>query len=144
MSNDVRNLKVSPASHTLFEVRDNSSSYVIDITLHTRSCRMFQVDQLPCPRALAVIATLKLNVYDFCFVYYTRDAYLNTYKETVFPRSFGRPIEKRNKPAYERSQVVKCGRCGEFGHNRRTCRNLVPLNQNDKKLKIKKDPKKFK
>ncbi|XP_022867469.1 uncharacterized protein LOC111387164, partial [Olea europaea var. sylvestris] len=148
MSNDVRNLKVSPASHALFEVRDNSSSYMIDITLHTCSCRMFQVDQLPCPHALAVIATLKLNVYDFCSMYYTRDAYLNTYKETVFPlgnksewnlpedvsnrvvfapnqkRSSGRPTEKRKKPAYERSQVVKCGRCGEFEHNHRTCRNL--------------------
>ncbi|XP_022889110.1 uncharacterized protein LOC111404551 [Olea europaea var. sylvestris] len=118
---------------------------------------MFQVDQLPCRHALVVIATLKLNVYDFCSVYYTRDAYLNTYKETVFPvgnksewnlpddvsnrvvfalnqkKSSGRPTKKRKKSAYERSQVVKCGRCGEFGHNRRTCRNLVSLNQNDKK-----------
>ncbi|XP_022855966.1 uncharacterized protein LOC111377139 [Olea europaea var. sylvestris] len=141
-----------PASHTLFEVRDNSSSYMIDITLHTCSCRMFHVDQLFCPHALAVIATLKLNVYDFCSVYYTRDAYLNTYKKTVFPvgnksewnltedvsnrvvfapdqkRSSGRPTEKRKKPAYERSQVVKCGRCGEFGHNRRICRTRMTKN----------------
>ncbi|XP_022869492.1 uncharacterized protein LOC111388900 [Olea europaea var. sylvestris] len=85
MSHDVQNLKVSPASHTLFEVRDDSSSYMIDITKRTCCCRMSQVGQLPCPHALAVFATLKFDVFDFCSYYYTTDAYVNTYKEIVMP-----------------------------------------------------------
>ncbi|XP_022893122.1 uncharacterized protein LOC111407708 [Olea europaea var. sylvestris] len=129
-----------------------AKNYPIRALLESLSCRMFQVDQLPCPHALTVIATLKRNVYDFCSVYYTRYAYLNTYKETVFPignktewnlpedvsnrvvlapdqkRSSGRPTEKRKKSAYERSQVVKCGRFGESSHNRQTCRNMMSFN----------------
>lgn len=55
-------------------------------------------------------------------------------------RSRGRPTEKRFRSAYKDNITVKCDRCGESGHNRRTCNSLVPLSycqsQNkDKKMR---------
>ncbi|XP_022871362.1 uncharacterized protein LOC111390536 [Olea europaea var. sylvestris] len=112
-----------------------------------------QVDQLRCPHALTIIAMMKIDAYDYCSYFYTRDAYLNAYKHTVFPvgninewtvldevvnvvvlppnqkRSTGRPSEKRKRSSCEGKIIVKCGRCGGNGHNRRTYTSLVPLGQ---------------
>ncbi|XP_022867074.1 uncharacterized protein LOC111386828 [Olea europaea var. sylvestris] len=156
MSTDMRNLRVFPINQAMFSINGESSSFVVDIENRTCTCRMLQVDQLPCPHALAVFASMKIDPYEYCFYYYTSEAFRNTYQETIFPvgnpaewtvpndvhdivviapnqkQSCGRPTEKRFRPAYEENITVKCGRCGESGHNRRTCSSLVPLSQSNK------------
>ncbi|XP_022843192.1 protein FAR1-RELATED SEQUENCE 5-like [Olea europaea var. sylvestris] len=156
MSTDIRNLRVSPINQAMFSVSGESSSFVVDIENRTCICRMLQVDQLPCPHALAVFASMKMDPYEYCSYYYTSEAFRNTYQETIFSvgnpaewtvpndvhdivviapnqkRSCGRPTEKRFRAAYEENITVKCGRCGESGHNRRTCSSLVPLSQSNK------------
>ncbi|XP_022860941.1 uncharacterized protein LOC111381396 [Olea europaea var. sylvestris] len=42
-------------------------------------------------------------------------------------RSDGRPTEKRFKSVVEDNITVKCGHCGESGHNHRTCSSLVGI-----------------
>ncbi|XP_022847669.1 uncharacterized protein LOC111370215 [Olea europaea var. sylvestris] len=147
MSTDMRNLRA------MFSANYENLTFVVDIEGHTRTCRMLQVDQLPCPHAVVVIASVKMDPYEFCSYYYTREAYKNTYNETVFPvgnpnewimpkdfenivvlppnqkQSCGRPTEKRFRSAVEDNITVKCGCCGESGHNRRICSSLVPLSQ---------------
>ncbi|XP_022872610.1 uncharacterized protein LOC111391595 [Olea europaea var. sylvestris] len=134
-----RCVSVSPINQAIFSVSGESSSFVVDIENRTCTCRMLQVDQLPCLHALAVFATFK-----------------NTYQETIFPvgnpaewivpndvhdivviapnqkRSCERLTDKRFRPAYEENITVKCDRCGESGHNHRTCSSLVPLSQSNK------------
>ncbi|XP_022891856.1 uncharacterized protein LOC111406707 [Olea europaea var. sylvestris] len=156
MSTNMRNLRVFPINQAMFSVRGERSPFIVDIENRTCTCRMFQVDQLPCPHALAVFASMKMDPYEYCYYYYTSEAFRNTYQETIFPvgnpaewivpndvhdivviapnqkRSCRRPTEKIFRPEYEENITVKCGRCGESDHNRRTCSSLVPLSQSNK------------
>ncbi|XP_022877065.1 uncharacterized protein LOC111395315 [Olea europaea var. sylvestris] len=115
---------------------------------------MIQVDQMSCPYALAVIATTKRDLYDYCSYFYTSEAYMNAYQYTFYlvgnpnewivppkvediivlapnqKRSSGRPAEKRRRSCIEGKQTVKCGPCEGSGHNCRTCNNLLPLKKN--------------
>jgi hypothetical protein len=100
-----------------------------------------------------------MDPYEYCSYYYTREAYQNAYQGSIFPvgdpnewtvpediqeivviapnqkRSSGRPTEKRFRSSCEASITIKCGRCGNSGHNRRTCTSLVPLSQSQSKNK---------
>ncbi|XP_022845235.1 uncharacterized protein LOC111368218 [Olea europaea var. sylvestris] len=88
MSYDLRNFTimfVSPTNQTIFSICGDSSSFIVDMEQRTCTCWTFQVEQLPCPHTLAVIAMMKMDAYDYCSYFYTRDAYLNAYKHTMFP-----------------------------------------------------------
>lgn len=148
--------QVSPSNQAVFSVSDEKSTFVVDIEKRTCTCRTLQVDLLPCPHALAVIANTKRDPYTYCSYYYTRDAFVNAYQDSIYPvgnpiewtvpeevqdknvlpphqkRSSGRPTEKRKRSSREGKPKVKCGRCAEHGHNRRRCSNLVPLSKNDR------------
>ncbi|XP_022875690.1 uncharacterized protein LOC111394152 [Olea europaea var. sylvestris] len=156
MSTDMRNLRVSPINQAMSSVSGESSTFIVDIENRTCTYRMLQVDQLPCPHVLAVFASMKMDPYEYCSYYYTSEAFRNTYQETIFPvgnpaewivpndvydiiviapnqkQSCERPTKKSFILAYEENITVKCGRCGESGHNRRTCSSLVPLSQSNK------------
>ncbi|XP_022887876.1 uncharacterized protein LOC111403554 [Olea europaea var. sylvestris] len=144
---------VFPSNQSMFSVSSDKTTFVVDIEKQTCTCKMLQVDLLPCPHALAVIANTKRDPYTFCSYYYIRDAYLNAYKDSIYPvgnpsewtlpkdvlheivlapnqkRSCGRPTEKRKRSSREGKPIVKCGHCGGYGHNRRRCSSLVPLSQ---------------
>ncbi|XP_022851144.1 uncharacterized protein LOC111372945 [Olea europaea var. sylvestris] len=133
--------KVSHSNQTVFFVSDERSTFVVDIEQRTCTCRMLQVDLMPCPHALAVIAHTKKDAYSYCSYYYTKDAYVNAYESSVYPvgnpdewrvsdevefqiilasnqkRSSGRPTEKRKRSSREGKPKVRCGRCGAHGHN---------------------------
>ncbi|XP_022891791.1 uncharacterized protein LOC111406634 [Olea europaea var. sylvestris] len=151
ISIDLKNLRVFPSNQSVFSVSSDMTTFVVDIEKQTCICRMLQVDLLPCPHALAIIANTKRDQYTFCSYYYTRNAYLNAYEDSIYPvenpsewtllkevlheiildpnqkRSCERPTEKRKRLSREGKPTVKCGRCGEHGHNRRRCSNLGPL-----------------
>ncbi|XP_022845280.1 uncharacterized protein LOC111368273 [Olea europaea var. sylvestris] len=151
MSMNLRNLRVSPSNQTVFSVSNERSTFVVNIQQRTYTCRILQVDLLPCPHTLAVIANTRKDPYDYPSYYYTRDAYLNTYQDSVYPvgnqeewtvpeevqreivlppnqkRSCGRPTEKRKRLSREGRSTAKCGCCGGQGHNRRRCSSLAPL-----------------
>ncbi|XP_022880805.1 uncharacterized protein LOC111398082 [Olea europaea var. sylvestris] len=86
MSNDLRNFTVSLINQTIFfSIRGDCSSFIVDMKQRTYICRTFQVDQLPYPHTVAIIVTTKMDPYDYCSYFYTRDAYINAYQHTVFP-----------------------------------------------------------
>ncbi|XP_022880586.1 uncharacterized protein LOC111397848 [Olea europaea var. sylvestris] len=142
---------VFPSNQSVFSVSSDKTTFVVDIKKQTCTCGMLQVDLLPCPQALAVIANTKRDPYTFYSYYYTRDAYLNAYEDSIYPVgnpcqwtlskevqheivlasnqkwSCGRSTEKRKRSSREGKPTVKCGRCGGHGHNRRRCSSLVPL-----------------
>ncbi|XP_022848832.1 uncharacterized protein LOC111371157 [Olea europaea var. sylvestris] len=117
--------QVSPSNQTVFSVSDERSTFVVDIEQRTCTCRILQVDLMPCPHALAVIAHTKRDAYSYCSYYYTKDAYVNAYESSVYPvrnpdewrvpdevefqivlapnqkRSSGRPTEKRKRLSRE-------------------------------------------
>ncbi|XP_022854938.1 uncharacterized protein LOC111376217 [Olea europaea var. sylvestris] len=90
MSSELRNLRVSPSNQTVFSVSDERT-FVVDIEQRTCTCRMMQVDLMPCPHALAIIAHTKKDAYSYCSYYYTKDAYVNANESSVYP--VGNPDE---------------------------------------------------
>ncbi|KAM6553893.1 hypothetical protein CsatB_014655 [Cannabis sativa] len=59
---------VKPINETMFEVVELTTSWVINLKEKTCSCNQFQLDELPCAHALAVIKEMNLNVYNYCSV----------------------------------------------------------------------------
>ncbi|XP_022861867.1 uncharacterized protein LOC111382193 [Olea europaea var. sylvestris] len=84
---------VSPSNQTVFSVSDERSTFVVDIEQRTCTCRMLQVNLMPCLHALAVIAHTKRDTYSYCSYYYTKEAYVNAYESSVYP--VGNPDEWR-------------------------------------------------
>ena len=122
--------------------------YIVCLERKTCSCGRFQHDEIPCPHAIAVLKKKNItDVHPYCSDYYKHDALTNSYaipmepmpdkrewkapdsvlKEVVLPPRYkkmsGRPRKKRKKNPDEKitTKTNCCGRCGQEGHNKRTC-----------------------
>lgn len=124
---------------------------MVDLLKKTCTCREFDLDQMTCAHALAVLKELNVSAYLFCSKYYTVSALEATYKDTIhLPEglcdwevseevkcrkvlppttkwSGGRPKRERTPFLGEEQQIRKCSKCGEHGHNRQTCKNPFSL-----------------
>ncbi|XP_052292000.1 uncharacterized protein LOC127900805 [Citrus sinensis] len=139
-----------------FIVKDGDLNDHVNILDKTCSCREFQLDQLPCEHALAVCRYQEtLSVYDMCSRYYSSEAWVAAYAETIYPVGTEEewevseevqsnevlpPVEKRKKGRPQQIRIPsqgeeklrrKCGRCGSQGHNRLTCSVPIPLSSNE-------------
>ncbi|XP_062075934.1 uncharacterized protein LOC133780070 [Humulus lupulus] len=125
----------------------------------TCECKRFQQDEIPCAHAIAVFAKTRLKTYDDVADYYKTTTMKATYESTVHPllnesewtlpetlnkialppktrKPPGRPRRKRIKSRGEPKVHVKCGRCAQPGHNRKTCGNEpIPKQRNPTKPK---------
>ncbi|KAM6598625.1 hypothetical protein CsatA_018234 [Cannabis sativa] len=142
-------LTVKPANQNLFEVIDEDRTRIVNLKERTCTCNRFQKDEMPCNHAVAVMKDLNINTYNYCAQYYTSKAWLQTYEETVYPvgnvREWelpeffediivlppkeriksGRPRKRRMAAAWETKKQNKCGKCGQKGHNKKTCRRIT-------------------
>ncbi|XP_062104146.1 uncharacterized protein LOC133815306 [Humulus lupulus] len=119
----------------------------------------FQEDEMPCGHAVAVIAKRNLGVYDYCAKFYKSETLKAMYEENVHPLPHkdewnlpqhldivvlppkatipaGRPRKKRIRSRGEPKVIITCGKCGQPGHNRKTCRN-PPIDKANKQKKQK-------
>ncbi|KAG5565102.1 hypothetical protein RHGRI_001108 [Rhododendron griersonianum] len=118
---------------------------------NTTTTPQWEISGIPCKHAMAAIMKDRKNVEDFVHSYYSKEMYLRAHGSMIHPildhsmwtiipgdpldppplrRSAGRPRKARKRAADEpaagtsqskRSQTVKCMRCKEFRHNKRTC-----------------------
>ncbi|XP_024042032.1 uncharacterized protein LOC112099154 [Citrus clementina] len=119
----------------------------------TCTCREFQLEQLPCVHVVAVCRHRDFSIYDYCSYYYSSDAWVLAYPETIYPvgpqegwdvsgdvgahevhpplekRSSGRPKNNRIPSRGEEKVPRKCSRCGGCGHNRLKCMTPMPLHE---------------
>ncbi|XP_060969452.1 uncharacterized protein LOC133036739 [Cannabis sativa] len=140
---------VKPANQNLFDVIDEDRTRIVNLKEKTCTCNRFQKDEMPCNHAVAVMKDLNINTYNYCAQYYTSKAWLQTYEETVYPvgnvREWelpdffeeiivlppkeriksGRPRKRRMAAAWETKKQNKCGKCGQKGHNKKTCRRIT-------------------
>ncbi|KAK1381903.1 SWIM-type domain-containing protein [Heracleum sosnowskyi] len=144
-------LTVHPTNHILFEVHNGERKNVVDLSKRSCTCNRFQMDQIPCAHAIAALQKSNLDPYDYCSQYYKKETMVAAYKEIVYPIGnketwvipehvksvivyppegrirVGRPKKRRCKASWERNgnpvKQINCGKCGQNGHNRRTCRN---------------------
>ncbi|XP_062076064.1 uncharacterized protein LOC133780212 [Humulus lupulus] len=119
----------------------------------------FQEDEMPYGHAVVVIAKRNLSVYDYCAMFYRTETLKALYQENVHPLPHkdewnlpqhldimvlppkttipaGRPRKKRIRSRGEPKVIITCGKCGQPGHNRKTCRN-PPIEKPNKQKKPK-------
>ncbi|CAH9124156.1 unnamed protein product [Cuscuta epithymum] len=147
-------MTVKPSCAFEFEVFDKKSrSYVVNLTERTCTCREFELDGFLCVHSVAAIRSRPgLSCYDYISEFYTAHHWAQTYCGIIHPigspdgwmvpshvsqiickppscesRPPGRPKKRRIPSTGEHVRKQTCTRCHMAGHNRKTCRNPIPL-----------------
>ncbi|XP_038693785.1 uncharacterized protein LOC119991510 [Tripterygium wilfordii] len=139
-------MTVEPISINTFLVKDGDDGGQVALASKTCSCRVFDIDHIPCVHAFAACRVRKLLIISLCSQYYRTDRLLLAYAEPINPvlnidtnvlteevrvvlppktrRKSGRPKKRRIPSSGEQIQKRKCSRCKQDGHNRQTCSHL--------------------
>ena len=131
---------------------------VIMWILHNHSCTCwhFDLDHISCSHAIAACRYTHMSCYPLCSKYYTVNSLLSSYAESIYPprhqtywmipddigsrvvlpsktrRPTGRPRKERIPSGGEGKRRRRCGWCGDYGHNQKSCKWPLPLHyQND-------------
>ncbi|XP_039118051.1 uncharacterized protein LOC120253919 [Dioscorea cayenensis subsp. rotundata] len=137
-----RNLLVFRSDGDHFEVVDQKN-YCTSLNARTCSCHRWKVYAIPCKHACAAILQTNTNIHRYVDDYFTVDFYRQAYAEAIFsvpdndkPDDINRellvrpPITKKPvgqlRQKHLESQVsivreLRCSRCHDAGHNRRSC-----------------------
>ncbi|XP_060211675.1 uncharacterized protein LOC132639224 [Lycium barbarum] len=140
--------EIEPSTEFVYTVHDGQRRFIINLSNKTCSCRMFQLDEIPCPHAWAVIKQKHLVVDDYCSDLFKPETVVKSYDiavdplpderewkipkdildEVVLPLRYkrppGRPKKRRDKPLHELMAGKKrhaCSTYGQLEHNRRSC-----------------------
>ncbi|XP_050207457.1 uncharacterized protein LOC126656877 [Mercurialis annua] len=147
----LRNL-VEPSNDDIYTVTENGDTSTVNIKEKSCTCNIYQEEMIPCKHAAAVLNYKHQDPTEYCSKYFTNEAMLATYAQTVYPvpkeetwkvtaevediivlppigrTKPGRPKKRRIKGAEEQKNQNKCSRCEYYGHNRKTCKN-IPKNR---------------
>ncbi|GMN47892.1 hypothetical protein TIFTF001_017065 [Ficus carica] len=132
-----------PADQFEYAVTNNAVQiWIVNMSKRTCTYRQFQVDQIPCPHAIAVCNHRRIDSYNYCSNYYTKDYLYACYAHVVHPigsaegwdvseevrsqivnppntkRGPGRPRVRMILSQGEEHEPIRCGRCNSYGHNR--------------------------
>ena len=136
--------------YRLYEVKDSRQSHIVDFDSHECTCKKWQLSGLPCGHVCAVSRAEGLtNNSKWAIEEFLKTKLKETYEEKVYPlrdisewsspdnvqevkppvmskRQSGRPKNKDRIPSQgEGPKKRNCGRCGNPGHNRRSCTEPV-------------------
>ncbi|XP_019227552.1 PREDICTED: uncharacterized protein LOC109208851 [Nicotiana attenuata] len=143
----------------LFRINSEGIEFIVDLKKRTCDCLEFQLDELPCPHAIAAINKRYLQKSNYCSNWYSKKTWLKTYEGHVntvghqkswdIPQNVepditkpsdveilqGRRQKKRHIPATESVPLksTKCSRCKQVGHNKTTCLSSPALHPYSKK-----------
>ncbi|XP_070017554.1 uncharacterized protein [Nicotiana sylvestris] len=67
----------------LFRINSEGIKFIMDLKKRTCDCLEFQLDELPCPHAIAAINKRYLLKSDYCSNWYSRETWLKTYEGHV-------------------------------------------------------------
>ncbi|CAH9072039.1 unnamed protein product [Cuscuta europaea] len=146
------------AAYSASTVKRKCRRFVVNLNSRICICGQFQLDQFVCLHDVAAIGSRpRLSCYNYISSYYTREQLLATWSGIMHPigdpedwvipsdvsstickpptylkRPPGRPKKSRIPSIGEhvRSKRRKCSRCKIFGHNKKTCRNALPVDTN--------------
>ncbi|XP_060965465.1 uncharacterized protein LOC133034401 [Cannabis sativa] len=108
------NLEVKATTDYLFEVNGMKESWEVDLEKRTCTCNRFQIDEMPCGHAVAVMREMNMDPYTYCSDYYTKKNWLATYSGTVYPighqSEWEVPEEVKNIIVLPPHERVKSGR----------------------------------
>ena len=129
-----------------YEVTGKDNDAIVDLGQRQCSCRVFDLDKLPCVHALAAYEQAGIEVYDLCSNYYKLETWALAYVDTIYPvpqredwdinevellpKVFPPNVPiKRGRRKMNRIPSVgdgkkwikRCGLCGKSGHSKKTC-----------------------
>ncbi|XP_060194942.1 uncharacterized protein LOC132624134 [Lycium barbarum] len=140
--------EVEPSTEFVYTVHDGGRRFILNLNNKTCSCHMFQLDEILCLHAWAVIKKKNLVADDYCSDLFKPETVLKTYDVPVDPlpderewnipkfiledvvlpprykRPPGRPKKRRDKPSSELlagKNRHACSTCGQLGHNKCSC-----------------------
>nr|XP_016440805.1 PREDICTED: uncharacterized protein LOC107766523 [Nicotiana tabacum] len=96
-------LRVRASIDYIHTIIDGMKRYIVCLENKRCSCGQFQLDELPCPHALAALRHRDESFEQYCSPYYTRVNLLRTYKIPVNPLS---DESKWNVPEHITEEVV--------------------------------------
>ncbi|KAL6336650.1 hypothetical protein AAG906_035964 [Vitis piasezkii] len=105
------------------ECNVNYAGISAQVNLDTRSCtcRQFDLDHIPCAHAIAACRFYNIS-------YWVVPNHISD--KVVLPpktrRPTGRPRKVRIPSSGEGKRTSRCSRCGQYGHNRKTCKRPIP------------------
>ncbi|XP_062115526.1 uncharacterized protein LOC133829753 [Humulus lupulus] len=95
---------VEPARTLNYSVHSGLTSSIVDIAKKSCTCNKFDLDELPCEHAMAVIRKMNLQYKKHCSYYFTKQAMLSTYNASIYP--LGDPKTWRVPPNVEEIEVL--------------------------------------
>ncbi|XP_057247051.1 uncharacterized protein LOC130589640 [Beta vulgaris subsp. vulgaris] len=130
-----------------YEIVDGKSTLPVSLNNHTCVCNAWQLNGIPCRHGMRAILMAGLDPHKFVHEWYSvkrykmayahgiksipdKDQWPETNLPTIHPpvlrRGVGRPVRNRRRGEEEqrkgkRSTSMRCGNCGDFGHNKLTC-----------------------
>ncbi|XP_055960222.1 uncharacterized protein LOC130014995 [Mercurialis annua] len=141
-------MKASTSVRGLHSVEHGDKTFIVKLNERTCTCCRFQLDEMPCPHAVAILNKLHQEPYQYCSNFFSKENMLATYEGIVYPMPSqnnwdlpanvesmevlppigkipaGRPKKRRIPGPHEPIKTNQCGRCKEKGHNKKTCRNI--------------------
>ena len=124
---------------------DTERSRIVDIQYRTCSCKEWQQYGIPCRHAAHCLLHMRKDIRRYVDEEYRVTSYVSTYSGDILPippkedwpppigptilppikgRKAGRPsIERKKRGSGGRS--LRCKRCGQIGHNLRTCQEPI-------------------
>ncbi|XP_043721114.1 uncharacterized protein LOC122668641 [Telopea speciosissima] len=148
LQKDIRYCHPVYAGADEFEVQDGLNSYVVNLRNKSCECGVWVATRLPCKHVGLTSNWTRVGVLDYCHSYLNTKRNLMANGEMIHPlsdvkhlpdtallppilkRSIGRLSKNRKREADEppkqdnkrKSSSIRCDRCKEYGHNRRTCK----------------------
>nr|XP_016474411.1 PREDICTED: uncharacterized protein LOC107796181 [Nicotiana tabacum] len=77
--------QVRASTDYIHTVIDGVKSFIVCLQNNRCSCGQFQLDELPCPHALAALRHMNESYENYCSPYYMRESLLQTYEIPVDP-----------------------------------------------------------
>ncbi|XP_047252226.1 uncharacterized protein LOC124887091 [Capsicum annuum] len=143
-------MTVKAAGSYLYYVYKSRRRYILDIDRGMCNCCRYQIDEIPCAQAIAILKSKNVDVKEYeryCSELYRPNTIVKTYKLSVVPMSYmkdwnvpefvdadevlppkykrppGRPKKGRHLKSSESLTASSnhCSKCGRASHNRRTC-----------------------
>ncbi|XP_075475752.1 uncharacterized protein LOC142511124 [Primulina tabacum] len=82
---DAQGMQVFELGRLEFDVRSRGHSAIVDLESKRCTCRVFDIDRIPCAHAIAASGLAKIDLYDTCSEYYSTMSWCMAYSETVYP-----------------------------------------------------------
>ena len=138
--------EVEPINSWEFNVKYAGVSNQVNLKTYSCTCRVFDLDHIPCAHAIAACRYRNMSCYTLCSQYYMKNLLICSYSKSIYPignnkdwviledircrvvlppnsrRPTGRPRKERIRSSGETKSTRCCGRCGDYGHNRKTCK----------------------